>query len=78
LVQKSGSFFSYGDERIGQGRGNAKAYLRENPAMTKELGEKIYTALGVEPAPSGGIVAVPAPANGGPPEAEAEAAAEAA
>src|SRR6266516_1257323 len=49
LVQKSGSFFSYGDERIGQGRGNAKAFLRENPAMTKELEGKIYAALGVEP-----------------------------
>src|SRR5947209_8670376 len=49
IVSKSGSFFSYGDERIGQGRGNAKAYLRENPKMAKELEEKIYAALGVEP-----------------------------
>ena len=31
IVQKSGSFFSYGDERLGQGRNNAKGYLRENP-----------------------------------------------
>ena len=31
IVQKSGSFFSFGDERIGQGRNNVKAYLRENP-----------------------------------------------
>ena len=31
LIQKSGSFFSYGEERIGQGRNNAKAYLREQP-----------------------------------------------
>src|SRR5207302_8443573 len=50
LVQKSGSFFSYGDERIGQGRGNAKAFLRENPAMAKEIEEKIYATLGIEPA----------------------------
>src|SRR4051812_9756933 len=49
LVQKSGSFFSYGDERLGQGRNNVKAYLRENPAVTKELEQKIYAALGVEP-----------------------------
>src|SRR3989475_9551705 len=44
LVQKSGSFFSYGEERIGQGRGNAKAYLRDNPAVAKQLEEKIYAA----------------------------------
>ncbi len=31
IVQKSGSFFSYGDERLGQGRNNVKGYLRENP-----------------------------------------------
>src|SRR5207244_9612915 len=49
IVQKSGSFFSYGDERIGQGRNNAKVYLRENPAMAKELEAKVYAALGVEP-----------------------------
>ena len=35
IVQKSGSFFSYGDERLGQGRNNAKAYLRENPEMAR-------------------------------------------
>src|SRR5204862_6072366 len=72
LVQKSGSFFSYGEERIGQGRGNAKAYLRENLAMTKEIEGKIYAALGIEPARQQAAVApVPAEANGGPPEAEA-------
>ena len=32
IVSKSGSFFSYGNDRLGQGRGNAKAYLDENPA----------------------------------------------
>jgi len=79
IVTKSGSFFSYGDERIGQGRGNVKAYLRENPATTKELERKIYEALGVEPARPAGEV-TPIEANGGPPEAQpaAEAKAEAA
>ncbi|TMK64679.1 MAG: recombinase RecA [Actinobacteria bacterium] len=78
LVQKSGSFFSYGDERIGQGRGNAKAFLRENPAMAKEIEEKIYATLGIEPARPASVSpvtaeanAAPADANGGPPEAEA-------
>src|SRR3989440_1281252 len=79
IVTKSGSFFSYGDERVGQGRGNVKAYLRENPATTKELERKIYEALGVEPARPAGEV-TPIEANGGPPEAQpaAEAKAEAA
>ena len=48
IVTKSGSFFSYGDERLGQGRNNAKGYLRENPKMAKEIEAKIYDAVGVE------------------------------
>jgi recombination protein RecA len=57
LVQKSGSFFSYGEERLGQGRNNVKGYLRENPGVTKELEGKIYEALGAEPAEPGPPVA---------------------
>ena len=74
IVTKSGSFFSYGDERVGQGRGNVKAYLRENPATTKELERKIYETLGVQPARAAGEV-TPIEANGGPPEGEAQPAA---
>jgi recombination protein RecA len=48
LVQKSGSFFSYGEERIGQGRNNAKGYLREHPEMAKEIEAKIYAAVGIQ------------------------------
>jgi recombination protein RecA len=47
IVSKSGSFFSYGNDRLGQGRGNAKAYLDEHPAVAKEIEEKIYAALGL-------------------------------
>src|SRR5947207_5158957 len=47
IVQKSGSFFSYGEERLGQGRNNAKAYLRENPALAKEIEAKVYEAVGI-------------------------------
>jgi recombination protein RecA len=62
LVQKSGSFFSYGDERIGQGRNNAKAYLRDHPEMAKEIEAKIYEAVGI--AQGGATVAeIPAPAG---------------
>src|SRR5947209_8382224 len=45
IVTKSGSFFSYGDERLGQGRGNAKAFLDEHQDMAKEIEAKIYDAL---------------------------------
>ncbi|MGE5676606.1 MAG: recombinase RecA [Pseudomonadota bacterium] len=41
LVLKSGAWFSYGDTRIGQGRENAKQYLKEHPELTKELDSKI-------------------------------------
>jgi recombination protein RecA len=64
IVQKSGSFFSYGNDRLGQGRNNVKGYLRENPAVTKEIERKIYEALGVEPA-AGVPLAVVEPPPGG-------------
>ena len=41
LVEKSGSWFSYNGERIGQGRENAKKYLEDNPEVMKEIEEKI-------------------------------------
>jgi recombination protein RecA len=47
IVTKSGSFFSYGDERLGQGRGNAKGFLDEHPEVAKEIEGKIYAALGI-------------------------------
>ncbi|HEY3019138.1 MAG TPA: recombinase RecA [Solirubrobacteraceae bacterium] len=47
VVTKSGSFFSYGDERLGQGRGNAKGYLDQHPEVAKEIEDKIYEALGI-------------------------------
>jgi len=45
IITKSGSFFSYGEERLGQGRGNAKAFLDEHPDTAKEIETKIYAAL---------------------------------
>ena len=47
IVTKSGSFFSYGEERLGQGRGNAKAFLDEHPETAREIESKIYAALGI-------------------------------
>lgn len=45
LVQKSGSWFSIGDERIGQGRDNAKSYLRDNPEAAEALEAAIRGAV---------------------------------
>ena len=47
IVTKSGSFFSYGEERLGQGRNNAKTYLEEHAEMAKEIEQRIYEAIGV-------------------------------
>ena len=47
VIEKSGSWFSYAGERIGQGRENAKRYLQENPASTNEIEEKVRAALGI-------------------------------
>ncbi|MCH1623710.1 recombinase RecA [Fredinandcohnia quinoae] len=41
IVQKSGSWYSYKEERIGQGRENAKQFLKENPEILKEIHEQI-------------------------------------
>ncbi len=48
VVEKSGSWFSYGDERIGQGRENAKTFLRENPKMALEIEDKIRASHGLD------------------------------
>ncbi|MCR9088713.1 MAG: recombinase RecA [Rhodobacteraceae bacterium] len=48
VVEKSGSWFSYGDERIGQGRENAKSYLKENSKIAWEIEDKIRAAHGLD------------------------------
>ncbi|MEO8276603.1 MAG: recombinase RecA [Thermoanaerobaculia bacterium] len=47
LVQKSGAWFNYGDIRLGQGRENAKQFLRDNPELANELETKLRVALGL-------------------------------
>ncbi len=41
IINKSGSWFSYGDLRIGQGRENVKKYLKDNPEIAKEIEDKV-------------------------------------
>ncbi|SEJ14000.1 recombination protein RecA [Cribrihabitans marinus] len=48
VVEKSGSWFSYGDERIGQGRENAKQFLRGNTRVALEIEDKIRAAHGLD------------------------------
>jgi recombination protein RecA len=48
LISKRGSFYSYGDLRLGQGRENAKGYLRENPELSHELDLAIRTSAGLD------------------------------
>ena len=48
VVEKSGSWYSYGDERIGQGRENAKSFLKQNPGVAQEIEVKIRAANGLD------------------------------
>jgi recombination protein RecA len=50
LVQKSGSFFSYGETRLGQGRNNVKQFLRDNPELGAEIEKKVLAKVGAEKA----------------------------
>ena len=45
IITKSGAFFSYGDQRIAQGRDNARVYLREHPELTAEIDQKVRAIL---------------------------------
>jgi recombination protein RecA len=47
IIKKSGAWFSYGEQRIGQGRENAKGFLEENPDLAGEVAEKIRNAVGI-------------------------------
>ncbi len=51
VVNKSGAWFSYGDERIGQGRENAKQFLRDNSQIALEIEDKIRASHGLDAMP---------------------------
>jgi recombination protein RecA len=48
VVQKSGAWFAYGDERLGQGRENAKQFLKENEEVRGRILADIYEKLGFD------------------------------
>jgi recombination protein RecA len=47
IVEKSGAWFAYGGERLGQGRENAKQFLKENPSVYKAIEERVRRELGL-------------------------------
>jgi recombination protein RecA len=57
IIDKSGAWYSYGNQRIGQGRENAKMFLKDNPALMAEVEEKVKAVLGMR--------AVDVPGDGG-------------
>ena len=60
IVKKLGSYYSLGDQRLGQGRENAKAFLREHPEMADEIEATVRTAAGL-PGVGGSAIAAPSP-----------------
>ena len=47
IIEKSGSWFSYGDMRLGQGRDNSKNFIKENPDLSAEIEGKVRRILGI-------------------------------
>src|SRR5439155_19464619 len=88
VVEKSGAWFSFAGERIGQGRENVKAYLEQHPALLDKIESLVLAKYGIQrggtpgsvlPAvlPAAVLSAVEAPKNGTSPEAKAKPAASA-
>jgi len=59
VVTKSGSYFSFGDERLGQGRQNATAFLREHPDVTQQILAKIQADAGPDQVVSARLLPTP-------------------
>ena len=49
-MNKSGAWYAYNGEKIGQGRENAKLYLKQNPAVCQEIEEKVREGFGLDSA----------------------------
>jgi recombination protein RecA len=73
IVRKAGAWYTYEGDQLGQGKENARNFLRDNPDTANEIEKRIKEKLGVGPrldadasAPAGGPAGAPAPAPGGP------------
>jgi recombination protein RecA len=51
VIEKSGAWYSYGDERLGQGRDNTKIFLLENPSIAADIERQIREKIGIDTAP---------------------------
>jgi recombination protein RecA len=67
IVEKSGTWFSFGGERLGQGRENAKQFLKENPAVFKTMEERVRKELGLAREAAGDPDAAPEKEKAAPP-----------
>ena len=66
ILDKAGAWYAYNGEKIGQGRDNAREFLRENPALAFEIENKVRADLGINPLPGATSDETPAkPAKGG-------------
>ncbi len=62
ILEKSGAWYAYNGEKIGQGRDNVREFLRENRALAVEIENKVRESLGIAPLPASSIpAAAPAP-----------------
>ena len=53
VIRKSGAWYTYDDDQLGQGRENSKRFLRENPELAMQLQAKVYEAVGLTPGGTG-------------------------
>jgi recombination protein RecA len=73
VVQKAGSYFSFGDERLGQGRHNAAAFLKEHPDVVQQILHGVQATVGTGQIVSARLLAEAEPVEVRPVEAEEEA-----
>jgi recombination protein RecA len=72
VVQKAGSYFSFGDERLGQGRHNAAAFLKEHPDVVQQILHGVQATVGAGQIVSARLLAEAEPVEVRPVEAEEE------
>ena len=77
VVEKSGAWYAYQGEKIGQGRDNARTFLRENPELAREIENKVRESLGIAARPAAMEAAAPEPQTAAPRSARGKKAAEA-
>ncbi len=77
VVEKSGAWYAYQGEKIGQGRDNARTFLRENPELAREIENKVRESLGIAARPYAVVASEPETQTAAPRSARGKKAAEA-